>query len=96
MDKAKAFYTDVLGFEATQDTKWGNDNLGVFVVPPGGGTYVVLDFMSEKKSAIIRELSFFQHWMLKQHSWQLNQKASSQTARSCLIHWKVILQRQLS
>ncbi len=49
MDKAKAFYTDVLGFEATQDTKWGKGNRGVFVVPPGGGTYIALDFMSEVK-----------------------------------------------
>jgi predicted enzyme related to lactoylglutathione lyase len=48
MDKAKAFYTDVLGFEATQDTKWGNGHRGVFVVPPGGGTYIALDFMSEQ------------------------------------------------
>ena len=47
MDKAKAFYTDVLGFEATQDTKWGKGNRGVFVVPPGGGTYLALDFISE-------------------------------------------------
>ena len=50
MDKAKAFYTDVLGFEATQDTKWGKDNRGVFVVPPGSGTYIALDFMSEEKT----------------------------------------------
>ncbi len=49
MDKAKAFYTDVLGFEATQDTKWGKGNRGVFVVPSGGGTYIALEFMSEKK-----------------------------------------------
>ncbi len=49
MDKAKTFYTDVLGFEVTQDTKWGKGNRGVFVVPPGGGTYIALDFMSEKK-----------------------------------------------
>lgn len=49
MDKAKAFYTDVLGFEATQDTVWGKGNRGVFVVPPGGGTCIALDFMSEKK-----------------------------------------------
>ena len=47
MDKAKAFYTDVLGFEATQDTKWGKGNRGVFVVPPGGGTYLALDFISD-------------------------------------------------
>jgi catechol 2,3-dioxygenase-like lactoylglutathione lyase family enzyme len=26
MDKAKAFYTDVLRFEATQDTKYGGDH----------------------------------------------------------------------
>jgi predicted enzyme related to lactoylglutathione lyase len=45
MDKAKAFYTDVLGFEATQDTMWGDGNRGVFVVPPGGGTYLALDFI---------------------------------------------------
>lgn len=49
MDKAKAFYTDVLGFEATQDTKWGDGNRSVFVVPPGGGTYLALDFMSKEK-----------------------------------------------
>jgi len=49
MDKAKAFYTDVLGFEATQDAKWGKGNRNVFVVPPGGGTYIALDFMSEEK-----------------------------------------------
>ena len=48
MDKAKAFYTDVLGFEATQDTKWGKGNRGVFVVPPGGGSYIALEFMSEQ------------------------------------------------
>jgi predicted enzyme related to lactoylglutathione lyase len=51
MDKAKAFYTDVLGFEATQDTKWGKGNRSVFVVPPGGGTYLALDFIyGEMKS----------------------------------------------
>ena len=49
MDKAKAFYTDVLGFEATQDTEWGEGNRGVFVVPPGGGTYIALDFIPGKK-----------------------------------------------
>ena len=49
MDKAKAFYTDVLGFEATQDTKWGKGNRGVFVVPSGGGTYIGLEFMSDIK-----------------------------------------------
>jgi predicted enzyme related to lactoylglutathione lyase len=49
MDKAKAFFTDILGFEATQDTKWGKGNRGVFAVPPGGGTYISLDFMSEEK-----------------------------------------------
>ncbi len=48
MDKTKAFYTNVLGFEATQDTKWGKGNRGVFVVPPGGGTYLALDFISEQ------------------------------------------------
>jgi predicted enzyme related to lactoylglutathione lyase len=42
MDKAKAFYTGVLGFEATQDTTWAPGSRGVFVVPPGGGTYVGL------------------------------------------------------
>ena len=49
MDKSKVFYTDVLGFEATQDTKWGEGNRSAFVVPPGGGTYIALDFMSEEK-----------------------------------------------
>jgi len=47
MDKAKAFYTDVLGFEATQDTKW-DGNRGVFVVPSGGGTYVALVTMPDE------------------------------------------------
>jgi len=47
MDKAKAFYTDVLGFEATQDTTW-DGNRGVFVVPPGGGTYLALVTMSDE------------------------------------------------
>jgi predicted enzyme related to lactoylglutathione lyase len=47
MDKAKAFYTYVLGFEATQDTKW-DENRGVFVVPPGGGTYVALVTKSDE------------------------------------------------
>lgn len=47
MDKAKTFYTDVLGFEATQDTKW-DGNRGVFVVPPGGGTCVALVTMSDE------------------------------------------------
>ncbi len=46
MDKAKAFYTDVFGFEATQDVKWGKGNRSVFVIPPGGGTYLALDFIS--------------------------------------------------
>ena len=46
MDKAKAFYTDVLGFEATGDTKW--DGRSVFVIPPGGGTYIALNTMSEE------------------------------------------------
>ena len=45
MDKAKAFYTDVLGFEATQDTTWAPGSRGVFVVPAGGGTYIALDTM---------------------------------------------------
>ena len=48
MDKAKAFYTDVLGFEANGDAKWGKGNRSVFVVPPGGGTYLALDFISEQ------------------------------------------------
>ena len=48
MDESKTFYTDVLGFEATQDTKWEKGNRGVFVVPPGGGTYLALDFLSEE------------------------------------------------
>jgi predicted enzyme related to lactoylglutathione lyase len=48
MDKAKAFYTDVLGFEANGDAKLGKGNRIVFVVPPGGGTYLALDFMSEQ------------------------------------------------
>ena len=48
MDKAKAFYTDVLGFEATQDTTWGGKNRGVFVVPPGGGTYLALVTMPDE------------------------------------------------
>ena len=59
MDKAKAFYTDVLGFEANGDAKWGKGNRSVFVVPPGGGTYIALDFMYEEKSSIPREFSFF-------------------------------------
>jgi predicted enzyme related to lactoylglutathione lyase len=46
MDAAKAFYTDVLGFEATGDTKW--DGRSVFVVPPGDGTYVALNTMSDE------------------------------------------------
>ncbi len=45
MDKAKAFYTDVLGFKATKDSMWGDGNRGVYVVPPGGGTFLVLDFI---------------------------------------------------
>jgi len=49
MDKAKAFYTEVLGFEATQDIKWGKGNRSVFVVPQGGGSYLALDFISEEK-----------------------------------------------
>jgi len=47
MDKAKAFYNGVLGFKATVDTKWGKGNRSVFVVPPGGGTYLALDFISD-------------------------------------------------
>ena len=46
MDKAKAFYTNVLGFEATQDITW--DGRGVFVVPPGGGTYIALVTASDE------------------------------------------------
>ena len=41
MDKAKSFYTDKLGFKATKDYEYGG-NRWVVVVPPGGGTYVVL------------------------------------------------------
>lgn len=41
MDKAKAFYTEMLGFTATEDNEYGG-NRWVVVVPPGGRTYVVL------------------------------------------------------
>jgi len=41
MDKAKEFYTDVLGFEASGDTTYGRDRW-VFVIPPGGGTVIGL------------------------------------------------------
>lgn len=34
MDRAKSFYTDKLGFEATKDNKYGG-NRWVVVVPPG-------------------------------------------------------------
>ena len=47
MDKSKAFYTDVLGFEATQNAKQGKGNRSVLVVPPDGGTYLAIDFISE-------------------------------------------------
>lgn len=41
MDKAKAFYTEKLGFTATGDNEYDGNRL-VVVVPSGGGTYVVL------------------------------------------------------
>ena len=41
MEKAKSFYMDKLGFKATQDYGY-EGNRWVVVVPPGGGTYVVL------------------------------------------------------
>ena len=41
MDRAKSFYTDTLGFKATQDNEYGG-NRWVVVVPPGGGISVVL------------------------------------------------------
>jgi predicted enzyme related to lactoylglutathione lyase len=58
MDKAKAFYTDVLGFKATQDTIWGDGNRGVFVVPPGGGTYLALDFIKGGNKPEKKEMMF--------------------------------------
>jgi len=41
MDKAKAFYTDVLDFEAKPEITYGKDRW-VWIVPPGGGTVIVL------------------------------------------------------
>jgi catechol 2,3-dioxygenase-like lactoylglutathione lyase family enzyme len=59
MDKAKAFYTDVLGFEATQDTKWGKGNRGVFVFLQAAAHTLLLISFPKKKSSILRELHSF-------------------------------------
>ena len=41
-DKAKAFYTDKLGFELRQDVPMGPDSRWVAVAPPGALTEVIL------------------------------------------------------
>ena len=41
-DEAKAYYTDVLGFEAVEDTPLGNGKRWVLVAPPSGGTRLLL------------------------------------------------------
>jgi catechol 2,3-dioxygenase-like lactoylglutathione lyase family enzyme len=41
-DKAKAFYTDKLGFELRQDVPMGPDARWVAVAPPGARTEVIL------------------------------------------------------
>jgi catechol 2,3-dioxygenase-like lactoylglutathione lyase family enzyme len=46
-DKAKAFYTDVLGFELRQDSPMGPDSRWVAVAPTGASTEVILYKMDE-------------------------------------------------
>ena len=46
-DKAKAFYTDVLGFELRQDSPMGPDTRWVAVAPEGARTEVILYKMDE-------------------------------------------------
>src|SRR5690349_20576314 len=46
-DKAKAFYTDTLGFELRQDSPMGPDSRCVAVAPKGARTEVILYKMDE-------------------------------------------------
>ncbi len=85
MDKAKAFYTDVLGFEATQDTKWGKGNRSVFVVPPGGGTYIALDFISEQEKFDTIRTFFLPTQDVEAAYKTIKAKGVKQTAKSCPI-----------
>jgi predicted enzyme related to lactoylglutathione lyase len=54
MDKSKAFYMDVLGFEARPEITYGKDRW-VWVTPPGGGTIIALGtaFPELKPGAIL-------------------------------------------
>jgi predicted enzyme related to lactoylglutathione lyase len=81
MDAAKAFYTDVLGFEATGDTKW--DGRSVFVVPPGDGTYVALNTMSDEIKPGIGKM-FLSTPDVEAAYKEIKARASSQTVKSCL------------
>ena len=46
-DKAKAFYTDVLGFELRQDSAMGPESRWIAVAPKGARTEVILYKMDE-------------------------------------------------
>ncbi|MEI4927353.1 VOC family protein, partial [Klebsiella pneumoniae] len=46
-DKAKAFYTDTLGFELRQDSPMGDDSRWIAVAPKGARTEVILYKMDE-------------------------------------------------
>jgi catechol 2,3-dioxygenase-like lactoylglutathione lyase family enzyme len=41
-DRAKAFYTDVMGFELRTDAPFGPDQRWVEIVPPGSATSITL------------------------------------------------------
>lgn len=74
MDKAKAFYTDVLGFEATGDTKWDGAQCSSF---PQAAAHISPSTPCLMKLSPELERCFFQHQMLKQHIRRLKQRASS-------------------
>ena len=46
-DKAKAFYTDTLGFELRQDSPMGDESRWIAVAPKGARTEVILYKMDE-------------------------------------------------
>lgn len=60
-DEAKAWYTDVFGFEERSDEEFGPGMRWVTVAPPGSGTEVVLQepnesFHGEARAAQMRSL----------------------------------------
>jgi predicted enzyme related to lactoylglutathione lyase len=54
-DRAKAFWTETVGFEARRDETFGGERW-IEVVPPGGGPVLVLSPRSEPRRHVADEL----------------------------------------